>query len=212
MPGMVNVETELDVVVAELERTLEAMEKNYRKAVTNLGLLRVRAETDDLTRLLRRGSFLSKVEKLLVESKAETREVSVLMIDLDHFKTINDRFGHQTGDNVLERISSMIREYLRPGDLAGRYGGEEIVVAMQASAEESRAIAERIRKAVRASRIRSRESADRLLAGGAEFSVTMSIGIASTARTGFGITALIGEADRALYRAKKEGRDRVLAA
>ncbi|MBI2605920.1 MAG: GGDEF domain-containing protein [Deltaproteobacteria bacterium] len=203
---MVNVDVELDVVVSELERTLEAMEKNYRKAVTNLGLLRARAETDDLTRLLRRGSFLNKVEKLLDESKAETREVSILMIDLDHFKTINDRFGHQTGDNVLERISAMIREYLRPGDLAGRYGGEEIIVALQASAEEAIMIAERIREAVSACRMQSAEAATR------ELSVTMSVGIASTSRTGFRIKALIGEADRALYRAKKEGRDRVLAA
>src|SRR5206468_883031 len=98
-------------------------------------------DTDDLTRLLRRGAFMRKLRSLLETSAAEGREVHLMMIDVDHFKRVNDGHGHQTGDVVLERVSELIRGYLRPEDLAGRYGGEEIIVAIQAQSEVATAIA-----------------------------------------------------------------------
>lgn len=193
----------LEVVIAELERSLSVLETNYRKAVSNLNVLRECVETDDLTRLLRRGAFMKKLHSLLNSSEAEGREVHLMMIDVDHFKSVNDGYGHQTGDVVLERISELIRRYVRPQDLAGRYGGEEIIVAVQANSSQALEIAENIRRAVESHRMVS--TADQ-----AEFQVTLSVGVASTHQIGYGADALIKNADDALYRAKRTGRNKVV--
>ena len=124
-----------------------------------------------------------------------------MMIDVDKFKSVNDRFGHQTGDIVLERVSGLIKKYLRPEDLAGRYGGEEIIVAIQSEFATAIEIAERIRAAVAEYKMRSPDHK--------EFNVTLSIGIASSGAFDFDAQRLIGRADAAMYQAKNEGRDRV---
>ncbi|MEW6055768.1 MAG: GGDEF domain-containing protein [Bdellovibrionota bacterium] len=194
----------LEIVVAELERSLEAMESNYRRAVSNLNMLKERVEMDDLTRLLRRGVFMEKLHNLLFQSAPKGREVCLMMIDIDHFKRVNDGYGHQTGDVVLERVSELIKSYLRPEDLVGRYGGEEIIVAMQMSASEANSVANRIRRAVEAHRMISTNHA--------EFRVTLSVGVASTQEFKYEADVLISHADKALYRAKKLGRNRVVNA
>jgi diguanylate cyclase (GGDEF)-like protein len=194
----------LEVVIAELERSLVIMEANYQKAVSNLSTLRRCVDTDDLTRLLRRGAFMRKLQNLLTDSKAEGREVILMMIDVDHFKRVNDGHGHQAGDAVLERVSELVRSYMRPTDLAGRYGGEEIIVAMQATSSEAMAIAEGIRKAVERERVLSPSRV--------ELSVTLSAGVASTRNFEFEAGVLIERADSALYRAKETGRNRVVMA
>ena len=165
-------------------------------------MLRDQVEKDDLTRLLRKNSFLQRLHKLLMESYIEGKEVHLVMIDLDHFKKVNDTYGHQTGDVVLERVSELIRAYLRPSDIAGRFGGEEIIVAMQSSYEEAVCVAENIRQAVKQNRMKS-------IGQGASdhFHVTLSIGIASSHRFGFDGKALIQKADEALYTSKSSGRD-----
>lgn len=196
---------ELEVVISELERSLEVMEKNYRKAVTNLSLLRERVETDDLTHLLRRKAFLHKLQSLMDESKTGGQEVHLMMIDLDHFKNVNDTYGHQTGDDVLTRVSNLIRNYLRPMDIAGRFGGEEIIVAVQATYTEAVELAEGIRNAVASHRMTS-------VTNEKEFNITLSIGITSATRCEFNAQNMIADADAALYRAKHEGRDRVVVA
>lgn len=198
----------LDIVIAELERSLVVMEANYQKAVSNLNSLRECVDTDDLTRLLRRGAFMKKLLNLLDSSRADGVEVHLMMIDVDHFKRVNDGFGHQTGDVVLERVSELVRKYIRSSDLAGRYGGEEIIVAVQATEAEALEVAERIRSSVEKSRMvsQSPEQAE------AEFNVTLSVGIASTHEFGFEADILIGQADNALYRAKGTGRNQVIKA
>jgi diguanylate cyclase (GGDEF)-like protein len=194
----------LEVVIAELERSLVIMEANYQKAVSNLSTLRRCVDTDDLTRLLRRGAFMRKLQNLLSESSASGREVTLMMIDVDHFKKVNDGYGHQAGDAVLERVSELVRGFMRPTDLAGRYGGEEIIVAMQATHDEARTVAESIRKAVERERMLSPSRV--------EFTVTLSAGVASTRNIEYEAGVLIGHADEALYRAKNTGRNRVVLA
>ncbi len=196
----------LEIVVAELERSLESLQANYQRAVSNLSELQKRVETDDLTRLMRRGAFMEKLLNLLNISKSENREVHLMMIDIDFFKRINDGFGHQTGDVVLERVSELIRSYMRPQDLAGRFGGEEIIVALQMGARDAHMIAEGIRKAVENHRMISASDSK------AVFQVTLSVGIASTQEFGYEADVLIGYADEAVYRAKQTGRNKVCAA
>lgn len=202
----VKVEQEaLEVVIAELERNLEVLAANYKNAVSNLNTLRQCVETDDLTRLLRRGAFMKKLGNLLESSQAENKEVHLMMIDVDHFKKVNDGYGHQTGDAVLERVSELVRAYMRPSDLAGRYGGEEIIVAIQGNATEAAQIAERIRMAVEAHTMVS-------VSDERKFTVTLSVGVASSMVFGSSAVELIAQADAALYRAKHSGRNRVVNA
>ena len=198
--------TNLDVVIAELERNLAVLEANYQRAVSNLNTLRQCVDTDDLTKLLRRGAFMKKLSNLLDTSRKEGREVHVMMIDVDHFKKVNDTYGHQTGDVVLESVSELIRRYLRPGDLAGRYGGEEIIVALEAGRVQAMQIAENIRAALEHHTMVSVSAAEQ------KFNVTLSVGVASSHEFGFEADVLIGHADEALYRAKHNGRNQVVAA
>ena len=195
----------LEIVIVELERSLAVLNENYQNAVSNLHQLRQCVDTDDLTRLLRRGAFMRKLHNLLQTSKADGREVHLMMIDVDHFKKVNDGYGHQTGDIVLERVSELIRGFMRPEDLAGRYGGEEIIVAIEAGEDRAKEIAENIRRAVESNRMQSKNDQ-------AEFTVTLSVGVASTTLFGFDADALINKADSALYRAKKTGRNKVVQA
>lgn len=198
-----------EIVIAELERSLAVLEANYRKVVWNLDELRKTMDKDDLTQLLRRGAFMKRFDALLHSSQQEGKEAWVLMIDVDHFKRVNDTYGHQTGDAVLERVSALVRSYLRPLDLAGRYGGEEIIVGLQASATDAQALAENIRKALEQSRMSSSPSGS---GESVEFQVTLSIGLAKASEHGYSSFAMISAADEALYTAKHQGRNRVVNA
>ncbi len=128
--------------------------------------------------------------------------VALLMLDLDHFKRVNDCYGHQAGDMVLRSVVSELRRTLRPEDVLVRYGGEELCVLVRGlGPEESLLLAERLRRAVATLRVPAR---------GDEVRVTVSIGVAITDPEGpaQGVSSLIERADRALYRAKTDGRDR----
>jgi diguanylate cyclase (GGDEF)-like protein len=124
------------------------------------------------------------------------------MLDVDHFKRINDRYGHLAGDAVLREIAAGIRESTRPEDLVARYGGEEFVVALPVSVPDL--------ATERAERIRANQAARRILAGGEEIRVSVSIGLAfgPPGRVRDELT-LIEMADQALYQAKAAGRNRI---
>jgi diguanylate cyclase (GGDEF)-like protein len=122
------------------------------------------------------------------------------MLDVDHFKKYNDNHGHQAGDEVLARVSTLLRNSIRPYDCAARYGGEEFLVVLSAtSLDRARESAERIRKQVRVEQFE----------GGL---VTISIGVAEYPSQGDTAKSVIGQADAALYEAKRAGRDRVVCA
>jgi diguanylate cyclase (GGDEF)-like protein len=162
-----------------------------------------RTVRDALTGLYNRAYFLSQIGLLAERSSAQGNGLAVLMVDVDHFKRINDGYGHLAGDAVLKEIAAVIRESTRSEDLVARFGGEEFVVALPVSVPE--------RAVERAERIRSNIAVRRIAAEGQQVRVTASIGLAYAppGRTR-GEMALIMTADEALYRAKAEGRNRIV--
>jgi diguanylate cyclase (GGDEF)-like protein len=160
-----------------------------------------RARLDALTGLPNRRHF-DELADVLAQGRRTGDALGVLMIDIDHFKRLNDRHGHATGDAVLRAIARAVASAVRLGDTPARYGGEEFAVILRrASAEQALMVASRIQTAV---------AAVDLAALGVSVPVTVSIGVAVGAQRGLSIAALVGRADKALYQAKHAGRDRVV--
>jgi diguanylate cyclase (GGDEF)-like protein len=158
---------------------------------------------DPLTGCLTRPAFLAAAVRLMEESARTGENVFALMLDVDYFKSINDKFGHATGDKVLVAVSEAIRSVLRAEDALGRLGGEEFAIIMTCrSADEAQGVSERILNAVRSLRIDP----------DAALHVTISIGLAGSAGSRLAFEALLAQADKQVYRAKSEGRDRLCAA
>ncbi len=167
-----------------------------------LDRLRHMADHDSLTRTLNRNAFRKSALDLLDQVSVDNRSAGLLMLDLDHFKLVNDTHGHQAGDMVLIGFSQLVASHLRASDAFGRLGGEEFAVLLpHCRAEDAKAIAERIRSSLAATRIK--------LADGSEVSITVSIGLAHADAAQCDLEALLQSADRALYRAKNGGRNRV---
>lgn len=165
------------------------------------------ASSDELTGLSNRRALLRRGQDLLAQATSQGRALSVLLVDLDHFKQVNDRFGHRVGDIVLETFAQVARTSLRPGDVIGRYGGEEFCFILpRAGALAAVAIAERLRALTQ----------ERLATvAGHPTHVTVAIGLATFEPEHVPpetIDALIDAADHALYAAKDGGRNRVVAA
>ena len=160
-----------------------------------------RAQTDPLTGVLNRRSLIERLETACTRARTRGLPISLLFIDLDHFKEINDTFGHQAGDACLHAIVGPIQAELRQSDVIGRYGGEEFVVILSsADSSAARPIAERILRRVAGVRV----------AGyGEPISLTCSIGIATSDMLGVWGQHLIARADAAVYVAKRAGRNRV---
>ena len=159
------------------------------------------ATHDRLTGLWNRGTIVDHLDAQLNRTRREGAATSVLLVDIDHFKRINDTYGHAAGDQVLCEVSRRIRSQLRAYDAAGRYGGEEFLVVLPgADASNAKVAAERIREGVNSTPVT-----------GTSFSheISVSIGLACTDDVGFELPALIHVADQALYRAKAAGRNRV---
>ncbi|MGA3308405.1 MAG: GGDEF domain-containing protein [Xanthobacteraceae bacterium] len=157
------------------------------------------AATDPLTGLLNRRGFFEAAGIVMGRSRSRKAPVSVLAFDLDHFKSINDRFGHGIGDATLQLFATVVRKTMRADDIIGRLGGEEFVAMLPGILSDAGAAAERVRSA--------------FAAAGAEFdgrqiAATVSIGVACGSPFA-PIEMLIARADAALYRAKMNGRDRV---
>lgn len=164
-------------------------------------LLRL-TELDDLTQLLNRREFLKRANLTLLQSQSQQHSVVVLMIDLDHFKQINDKWGHAIGDLALKKVADLLKVGLRTSDLIGRLGGEEFAVLMpNTSAEQAASIGQRLceRIAHHAWEIEARP-----------VKLTVSVGGASCVGAMRELKELLAEADHALYRAKAEGRNRIV--
>ncbi len=177
--------------ILELEAELTASREAYRE----------QAAHDALTGVLSRRAILETLERELSRARRSRTSVAVALCDVDHFKLVNDRYGHQAGDSVLVEIARRMTSALRDSDVVGRVGGEEFLAVLPgADRTTGLAVAERIRAAVSALPVD--------LPSGS-LPVTVSIGVA--AKPGEPVTAdlLVSAADRALYLAKDEGRDRV---
>jgi len=157
------------------------------------------AATDPLTALLNRRGFFEAAEQLLATARSAKAPVSLLAFDIDHFKSINDRFGHGVGDTMLQLFATVVRKSMRTDDIIGRLGGEEFVAILPGTLAEATIAAERVRAAFAATSAESE---------GQHVPATVSIGVACGSAFA-PIDMLIARADAALYRAKTNGRNRV---
>ncbi len=157
--------------------------------------------TDTLTGAFSRRHYLERFGEELERSNKFKYHFSCLMIDIDHFKECNDRYGHLVGDAILKEVSTRIKENIRQIDLMGRYGGEEFsIVFTETGKDDARYVAERIRRAIEEACIKVYDE---------DLKVTISIGISSFPADGQDTRSLIEKADQALYKAKETGRNRV---
>jgi diguanylate cyclase (GGDEF)-like protein len=157
------------------------------------------ALTDTMTGLFNRRGFVEAAHQLMARQAKRGEPVSVLMFDLDHFKSINDSFGHAVGDDALRLFASIIGTTMRANDVIARFGGEEFVAMLPGTMTEAVGAAERVRLAFEAAALEMEQG---------RLGATVSIGVAS-GQPGADIDTLIGNADAALYRAKLTGRNRV---
>ena len=161
------------------------------------------ANTDSLTGVMNRRAFSEHALALAAQRSLRGKSVTVMMFDLDHFKSINDRFGHAVGDAVLKVFAQMLRNSMRANDIVARLGGEEFAAIVPGDLSVATLIGERVRAAF--------QTAGAVVEGHA-IGGTISIGAASTMVPVTNLDALVERADRALYRAKREGRNRVCVA
>ncbi|MEO1830564.1 MAG: diguanylate cyclase [Pseudomonas sp.] len=156
---------------------------------------------DSLTGLLKHADIKEQLELEAERAKRSQAPVSVAMIDIDHFKNVNDSYGHACGDNVIRALSNMLRQRLRKVDRLGRYGGEEFVAVLPGcNSDDAYQLLESIREAFNALQFSS---------GGQQFHCSFSAGISACERDAWADEELLERADRALYRAKQSGRNRL---
>lgn len=177
------------------DRLRQAMHANFRMAMT-----------DAVTGLYNRHFMSSHLESLVETAQNEKKPISVLMVDIDHFKRVNDLYGHQAGDEILKEFGNRIACNIRGVDLATRYGGEEFVVIMpDTDMSFAETVAERLRKEI--------EGAPFAMTGQKDpVSVTVSVGVATLVDYDETASSLLDRADQALYAAKNNGRNRVVRA
>jgi len=187
-----------------LEATLASSRQEIEQLQHNLEAVRTESLTDPLTTLANRKYFDAALAKGIAESNEKNEPLSLLMADIDHFKSFNDRFGHLTGDQVLRLVALSMKQNVKSQDVAARYGGEEFVIALPNTPLQSAvAIADQIRRAVMTKELMKRSSGERL------GRVTISIGVAML-RPSDNAPILIERADKCLYAAKRNGRNRVI--
>jgi len=190
--------TELEHKNADLQRALQRLEHSQHEITRQNRELQVLATRDPLTGVLNRRSLFDGMGELL----ASGEPLSAIMVDIDHFKSINDRFGHATGDKVIKLLANILTESVRAEDLVGRYGGEEFCVVLPGVNEAGAArIAERMRVTLNNGESARFTSALRISA---------SFGVATDTSGRMAPTALVDRADKALYQAKEGGRNRVV--
>ncbi len=182
-------------IMAE-QLALEVKKVNLYEKVQTLAI------TDGLTKIYVRRHFLERLNEEVARSKRHKLNLSLLMLDIDHFKQCNDTYGHLVGDIILKEFAKIMKEHVRLIDLIGRYGGEEFVIALPDTNKSSAAsVAERLRQSIENYRFKAYDEVIR---------TTVSIGLAAYPDDGSDVPTLIDRADQALYKAKEEGRNRVI--
>lgn len=189
--------TKLETGFVEKTRELDTIRDSLSKSEE-------RARTDILTGLPNRRALDEFFRAAQIAAMEKGEPLSILLVDIDHFKTFNDSFGHGVGDQVLRLMAKVLRERLREIDLPARYGGEELIAVLPgADLVTCEAIAERVRRSISECRITRRSTGEVLP------SITVSIGVGQF-QPGESMSDLIERSDRALYLAKKNGRNRVV--
>ncbi len=192
--------TELERRNTQLEEALDTLEKSRDEVRRQNSKLQLLATHDSLTKCLNRRAFLERLEASLASSKRHGHAVSCIMVDIDHFKAVNDSHGHGVGDQVLQRVAETLQSVSRKNSSLCRFGGEEFCIILPyANTQSGMLAARRLRHAVEL----------QVCAG---INVTVSIGVASTESGVDNPTELLDQADKALYLAKNTGRNRVASA
>jgi diguanylate cyclase (GGDEF)-like protein len=191
----------IDEVKAKADEQARAAEEKTRRLGSDLHTLQILADTDGLTGLLNRRAFLPFAEDAMNYYKRYGRSLGILMFDIDHFKRINDTFGHAAGDEVIRAVGKVIAGQIRSTDKVARFGGEEFVVLLrETDAQGAQLLANRIREAVGLTVVAQALS---------QIEVTISGGAAIVREQDRDIEDVIERADKALYAAKSAGRNRV---
>lgn len=195
--GFIDMLAKFGEVTPELELLGETLQRLWKE---NKNLAH-QATRDELTGCLNRRGFFAIAAQLSYLSQRSKFSVGVLMIDLDHFRTVNDRLGHLGGDKILKKVAKLISSSLRSSDLMGRYGGEEFIVLLPSTGTQmTAAVAEKIRSSLAATTLEG-------------LAITLSIGIAESIidkDPQEALQTLIKQADLALYDAKNSGRDKII--
>lgn len=175
-------------------------ENQKRELIQKSTFWRVQAEIDSLTKLYTRAALDEKLSSIHQCSLQNQKNYTVLLMDIDHFKNVNDTYGHLVGDQVLNRIGSVLRSNIREVDIAARYGGEEFLIVLpDLDSEHAKNIGERIQQSLKNT------------AFPISHVLTISAGIASNHETQ-DVMELLELADKRLYRAKNTGRNRIIGA
>jgi diguanylate cyclase len=189
---------------SSLEANFIETSEELDKIRDSLKLAEQHSNTDALTGLANRRALEEFVRSAQITSMETGEPLSVLMIDIDHFKKFNDSFGHQVGDQVLRLVAKVLQENVREDDLAARYGGEELMAVLPGTSVDICAeVAERIRRRISEARLTRRATGEEIS------SVTVSIGVAQF-RLAESAEMMIERCDRALYQAKRSGRNRTI--
>lgn len=184
-----------------LKNELDSANQEMEQLRSELVKVRASAATDALTGLMNRGAFDKALNKLI--NQPNSSEACLTMLDLDHFKKVNDNFGHLLGDNVLKFTAKLLKKHAEPQHYVARYGGEELAIIMpKTSLKKAAEIAEKIRVALGSSRLKKKNSSESI------GQITVSIGI-SKLKQNDTVEDFIVRADNALYKAKELGRNRV---
>ena len=202
--SLVHTAKEMETVNNKLEARLNASKQEINQLQENLEVVRTESLTDPLTSLANRKFFDQALSKAIADAFAKQEPLSLLMTDIDHFKTFNDTFGHLTGDQVLRLVALSVKQNVKGQDLAARYGGEEFAVILPDTVLRSGVtVADHIRRAVMTKELMKRSTGEHL------GRVTISIGVASL-RPDDSAASLLGRADQCMYAAKRSGRNQVV--
>jgi diguanylate cyclase len=202
--SLVATATEMKQSNQALEQRLNASREEINQLQENLEVVRTESLTDPLTGLANRKNFDTQLLKAIEESAERSEPLSLVMMDVDHFKAFNDTWGHLTGDQVLRLVAMSLKQNVKGQDLAVRYGGEEFAVVLPNTVLRSAlTVADHIRRAVMSKELLKRSTGQNL------GRVTISLGVA-TLRKGDNASSLIARADACLYAAKRNGRNRVI--
>ncbi len=202
--SLVQTTNEMQETNVTLEQRLIATKSEINQLQANLDTVRTESLTDPMTGLANRKFFDDTLDKAIAEAPTRSEPMSLLMIDIDHFKTFNDTYGHLTGDQVLRLVASSVKQNVKGQDVAARYGGEEFVVVLPSTPLRSAlTVAEHIRRAAMSKELMKRSTGQHL------GRITVSVGVA-TLHPGDTAQMLIERADACLYAAKRNGRNRVI--
>jgi diguanylate cyclase len=203
--SLVQTTKEMERSNQQLEERLNASKQEINQLQENLEAVRSESLTDPLTQLANRKFFDVALQNAITDAVAKNEPLSLMLTDIDHFKTFNDTYGHLTGDQVLRLVAMSVKQNVKGQDTAARYGGEEFVIILPNTILRAAiTVADHIRCAVMNKELMKRSTGERL------GRVTISIGVAAL-RKGDSGQSLIERADSCLYAAKRNGRNRVMS-